>query len=866
MLLPLIVSVVASASTLSPSFSLPSSTEPSAPPRFELGVLSEPLQGDLAQAALQWGLTHRARYGLSPLATLRVADGFQTRFGASVHLQVVVGKLDVYGQKLVVTLDDSARVTQVSSSLSPVTVVDTHFAIDEAEALRRASVDVPMVVFRKDATALPAGGTAKMLFDVGGELHAGYLVHLLSLDPRRNWYVEMDATTGARLAVQDRTYHAAADAQIYAVSPGGLDAGVGAVPTIAGQLVHGDGGAMFVPVDGGFLEGTQIDAWNCCPVGDLKDDAGVVLAECYPDAGTKHSQGTLNYGGYNLAYDVAVCNRKRLASNDPSRHASGDFVYTPVDPPVNKTVVDPRDPANSDPFAEVHAFYHVNKVYDWVRHLSSKAAPIFPSNTPVITPFKMRDAKRVPARKPAVWANVMFPNFQELYATFPCGVTIPGLGTFPPCKTDHLARVDNAAFMPREQVASLGFPEYDLGVDTLMIFQGNSADAAYDSTVLQHEFGHGVVTSTAGLLLDAIAMDLRSANNEAGALHEGFSDYIAGAYNNLAENGPYFGPRALAAAAGPGVKQESFLRTMDNTFTCPNVLWGEVHQDSQHVSAALWKARKGSFQGTDNGDTFDAAFYAMLVSISPSADFAEVAASMSAKVQTAFGGTANQTMTQIFTDKGVIGCGKVIDAASLSGPREYYGIATAPSSLKTSLIPGPVQFKLRAANGVGAIRASGKASGGGFNPLGGAPQISVLVKVGSPITFTKQSSSLVNDSDAHGDAAIDNGGNLTATVADKACGAHDVYVTIASQGGGGVIQGLSLTVEPPSSTDCTSTPDAGSGGGGGTDTTTVPSVGDGGTLSGATSKTGCGCTSGIELVPAVALLALLRRRRASSPR
>ena len=40
--------------------------------------------------------------------------------------------------------------------------------------------------------------------------------------------------------------------------------------------------------------------------------------------------------------------------------------------------------------------------------------------------------------------------------------------------------------MPREQFSQIPISGFDTGADTLMIFQGNAADAAYDATVIQH--------------------------------------------------------------------------------------------------------------------------------------------------------------------------------------------------------------------------------------------------------------------------------------------------------------------------------------------------------------------------------------------
>lgn len=838
-------------------------------PKLEQGVLSAPLPGELSSAVQTWALAQRQRYGLPADATLTFVEAFSTRFGASFHLQQTVAGLEVYQAKLVVTLDDKRQVVQVSSSLVPFTSVADGEALGFEQVMLRAAGTLPLVALRPDG--VPYGGARPFYFSVGDELHRGFVANVATLDMTRNWYVAIDAVTGEQLFRQNRVHHAALDAKVYPLSPGGLDAGVGTVQPITRELRHGDGGSMIgdtcvIPqADGGFasfpndagqLCGTQLMMYNCCPT-----------ENCQPDAGPRRVAGTANFMGFNVQYDVVTCDRLRRGSN--VSNGSGDYVYTPVDPPTNRTAVVASDLANSDEFAEVHSFYHVNTVYDWMRRLSTRAQPIFGSS-PAIVPFRMRDEKRNPAVKVSVWTNVMFPNFNELFANVNC------LGS-PPCRANTLLRLDNAAFFPRENFAQIPLPGFDTGSDTLMIFQGNAADAAYDATVIQHEFGHGAVYATAALTFDDTAIDNRSANNEGGALHEAFADYIAAAFNNVADVGPYFGPRVTAGQpTAPGVRSDAYLRSMNNTHACPDVLWGQVHQDSMHVAGALWEARKNVFQGTDNGETFDAAFYAMLVSISPNADFALVATTMAARVATAFPGIANASaqMTAIFQSRGVLGCSKVLTVAPGVFPRIYYGVPAAPAALGNALMPGPLQFKIPAAAGALRVRLTAvTGGGGGFG--GGAPMIRMLTRKGSPITFVRQGGLLQNDAELTVNATVA-GSNVTATAEVSAPCNTDLYVTLGAPGEGATMQNVTLTVDPL--VNCMLPVDAGTGGGGGgtdagsgggggnTSTTTVPSVGPGSTTEQPNAKVGCGCSSPADFAaPLMGLMLLFstRRRRRS---
>lgn len=844
-------------------------------PRLVSGVLSTALTGDLPEAARAWAWGERWRFGVPGHSSLVNGNSFNTRFGASFHLLQVIGDVEVYGAKLVVTVNARAEVVQVASSVVTTPTVEARWNTSSEEALRLAAAEIPFAMLDHDGR--PYGASKRYFFETRGALHAGWLVHVASADRTKNWYVLVDAVDGTVLATQNRMHYQSSQAKAYPVSPGGLDAGVGRTPTQTVQLRHADGGSMVVPWegfdggpdnDGGFLNGTQLTAYNCCPTDN-----------CLADGGQSKVAGTFMYSSFTINYDTAVCRRVQRASNNPAIEGAGavvgdagTFEYTPVDPPVNTARVVLTDPTNSDQFAEVHAFYHVNRVYDWVRGLSTKALATF-TQQPAIRPFTMRDERL--GKKPAVWANMMFPDVQTEISRIDGGLTaLIGCVTTPGCRVqiNNLTRWDNAAFSPKENFAQIPLPGFDTGVDTLLIFQGTAADAAYDATVLQHEFGHGVVYATAELSFDSLALDQHSANNEGGALHEGFADYVAAAFNNEAAVGPYFGPRALATAGLTGIRQESYLRTMTNSFSCPDVLWGEVHQDSQHVAAALWAGRQ-AFQGTDNGATYDAAFYAMLVSISPTADFAQAAAAMVNRVAEAFpANTSARTQMQgFFTTRGVTGCNKIMNAP-LPLPRSMYAIAAPPSSLRNQLVPGPIQFKLAAPNGARRIRFTGTLGSSGGSIIGGgsAPTVTALASA-APIIFSVDGGAVNNTATKTG--VVSNNTALNPLDVDFPCGANNnVYVTLGVTSGGASLTGLQINLDPlVSCTPDAGTQDAGmtgtDGGSGNTETKTVNFAGEPAALSPA-AKEGCGCSAAEGALPALglALATLLRRRRSRTTR
>jgi hypothetical protein len=292
-----------------------------------------------------------------------------------------------------------------------------------------------------------------------------------------------------------------------------------------------------------------------------------------------------------------------------------------------------------------------------------------------------------------------------------------------------------------------------------------------------------------------------------------------------------------------------------------------VHQDSQHVSAALWKARADHFQGTDNGHTYDAAFYAALVAMSPTVDFAQVAAIVTAHVKDAFPTiTDAETKIQaIFNAKGVINCDKVIDLSTAATTRPMYAIGQRSGAGVTSgILPGPYQMKFKTPQGAKSVSFSAQA-GGGIPGLGNQIDVRLLAKSGGPITFTKAGSALNNDSDKAAQGTV-SGSTVSAKVdIDVPCGANsELDFTIGTNADNGVsLQDVVVSFEQ--AVTCNPVTDGGTDAGtndGGTGTKYVPAVQDN---NGGAVAQGCYCGAGggAPALLGMVLLALrgaLRRR------
>jgi hypothetical protein len=448
-------------------------------------------------------------------------------------------------------------------------------------------------------------------------------------------------------------------------------------------------------------------------------------------------QGTIDF-------DVAVCDQRQRATNDPAVHASGNYVYAPVDPP-GTAAPSIAQPADYDEFAEVHAYHHVSKAYEAVRNLS--VGPL--ARDGGFSPFSMRN---VGTQLPAVWVNVSDADFNNAEPN-PQGVYV----------SNTLARTENALFLARENMEFLLLPPQVLDSDALVIYQGAQVDFAYDGPVLWHELGHGIIHSTADWTT-MVTLDSRSSNNESSALHEGVADLLAAVTGNDPIVGAYVGPRLDP--------NRPAIRNVDNTERCPDVLWGESHEDSLHFTGAVWAARQQHFLGTDQGATFDAALYAAIVSFPPDVNFESAARIITSSVALAFpqNTSARTNMEASFDARGVTNCSKVLDVTNtLNVPREYFGIPGAAFAEVTTgnAVPGPYQFKIHVPRGAKSVTVTMQGGGGG----GGTVRMQVLASANQPITFARSGAmDLINDARKTVVPTNSNGTQTGKVLIDVPCG------------------------------------------------------------------------------------------------
>ncbi|MCX7957853.1 MAG: hypothetical protein N3B13_02305, partial [Deltaproteobacteria bacterium] len=188
----------------------------------------------------------------------------------------------------------------------------------------------------------------------------------------------------------------------------------------------------------------------------------------------------------------------------------------------------PDETDSSDPFAEVMAYYHLNRLYNW-----------FQGSGFEFNPF-------------GVTAVVNFlgvgSEYDELFQ----------------CNGFYTERQVVIGFCPK------GNPNNTSGVNL---------NIAYDADVLMHEMTHGFYDELYKLYPVIASMGYSGLLY---GLNEALADFIPAHITNDPHTGRHL---------GKAIKKES-IRNLELVRKCPDFLKGESHDDGEIISTALWNARK----------------------------------------------------------------------------------------------------------------------------------------------------------------------------------------------------------------------------------------------------------------------------------
>src|SRR5690606_6580976 len=147
--------------------------------------------------------------------------------------------------------------------------------------------------------------------------------------------------------------------------------------------------------------------------------------------------------------------------------------------------------------------------------------------------------------------------------------------------------------------------------------------------------------------------DEQGAMAEPGAMNEGWSDYFSASFTNDSQTGEYGGQAITEGELG--------LRDADNDKRCPEHITGEVHDDSEPWSGALWDIRKAVIAAEGQGavSTLDQSLLLALAESDSRETFAAQAARVLDVVESTFDASLRAEAEAAFDAHGITSCERV---------------------------------------------------------------------------------------------------------------------------------------------------------------------------------------------------------------
>ncbi len=316
--------------------------------------------------------------------------------------------------------------------------------------------------------------------------------------------------------------------------------------------------------------------------------------------------------------------------------------------------IDEEGPASEmDKFSEIQAYFSANSFFQHIRFLLS-------NNSWCLREHAMSCDSQGRAQTPyKIFVNQMIPDLYGQNDLISQIAQSKGTKENPVILND-LVRMGNAAFVPALSTLKKNTPKSDeilsdliQNFDHNVFFQGNK-DFAYDGDVVFHEFMHAVTASLVGKL-NSLGIDQWGINSEPGSLNEGWSDYFAASFSKDSSLGEY-----ASLKDGYG---EVGLRNINNSFSCPNSIIGEIHNDSQIWSGALWEIRQAIVKNfsEEKAVSFDKAVLASLALSKNTEDFK----TQSQKLLSTVEKDVFDITQEILTKRGVINCFRAVTVSKL---------------------------------------------------------------------------------------------------------------------------------------------------------------------------------------------------------
>jgi hypothetical protein len=213
---------------------------------------------------------------------------------------------------------------------------------------------------------------------------------------------------------------------------------------------------------------------------------------------------------------------------------------------------------------------------------------------------------------------------------------------------------------------------------TIILGQGPLRDYAYDGDVVYHEYTHAVVDALANIA--GFDYDHLGISYEPSAINEGTADYFSATLAGDPTVAEYFSGSGALGTSGA-------LRDLDNTFRCPNDLFGEGHQDGR-----IWGATGWSLRESLGREKADALIYGTLAMMVDNTDFDEAGQLLVATAE-AFEGTgvltpadAGRVMEEVLA-RGLLGCQRIVPLDDGAEHLGYSGTGFATGTIGGQVAP-----------------------------------------------------------------------------------------------------------------------------------------------------------------------------------
>ncbi|USN50466.1 MAG: M36 family metallopeptidase [Myxococcales bacterium] len=546
---------------------------------------------------------------------------------------------------------------------------------------------------------------------INGTFEAVWLMHFDSLRPvyktrlptlsladLKDIYV--DAQSGEILKIDESAYFDEAYAKVFTYSPSTNGVNESDLKEVKlKDLVN--------VRENSFLEGEYMQVRTCCKYftcpndGPCSDEEKRCALSSHPGARQTREIIQLPTDSLGLdplmslppkiSVDTVRCTYLPFAKASP-KNSNGSalaFYATPID--------EPGPASEMDSFSEIQAYFSMSSFFQNIRSLledqtwclrstamscDEDGKPKMENNKPV-NPYRIFVNQLIPDMK--------LGNDQSDPNNFIVQI-LAGKGSKEnPVVLKQFTRMGNAAFVPALSQLKTNTPRADEILSDLIkpydhnvFFQGDR-DFAYDGDVVFHEFMHAITTSLVNKL-NSMGLNRWGIHFEPGSLNEGWSDYFAAAFTNDPSIGEY--------AAIRGGSGEASLRNIDNDATCPESVIGEIHNDSQVWSGALWAIRKQITQqkGAAEALEFDRAVLTALSQATVKEDFETQSQKLLAAIRkrAALGEGIAQLAEEILEKRGVSNCFR---AYPLSFVDEKNHLTTR--SKNTLFIPSKNQIGLK---------------------------------------------------------------------------------------------------------------------------------------------------------------------------